>query len=64
MAESNWWIWVGSLAVFVVIAVFFLRIIPRVMGKQCPNCLRRVPMGKAKCPACGTTVNARNDLSE
>ena len=64
MPESSSLVWVGSLVLFVVIAVFFVRIIPRVMGKQCPKCLRRVPKGTATCPACGTTVNARNDLSK
>lgn len=64
MPESSWSVWVGSLVLFVVIAVFFVLIIPRVMGKQCPKCLRRVPKGKATCPACGTTVNARTDLSK
>lgn len=64
MPEISWWMLVGSLVLFVVIAVFFVRIIPRVMGKQCPKCLRRVPKGKATCPACGTAVDARTDLSK
>lgn len=62
MPESSWGAWVGSLVLFVVVVVFFVRIIPRIMGKQCPNCLRYVRKGKATCPACGTTVTASNDL--
>ncbi len=64
MPESSWLNWVGSIVLFVVIAVFFARMIPRIMGKQCPNCLRRVPKSKVTCPACGTTVTARNDLGK
>ncbi|MGK2925590.1 MAG: hypothetical protein ACSLE2_08205 [Lysobacterales bacterium] len=64
MPENSWLVGVGALVLFLVVAVFFVRIIPRIMGKQCPKCLRRVPKGKAICPACGTTVNARTDLSE
>jgi hypothetical protein len=64
MPEISWPVLVGSLVLFVVAAVFFVRIIPRVMGRQCPKCLRRVPKGKTTCPACGATVNARTDLAK
>jgi rRNA maturation endonuclease Nob1 len=64
MPEISWPVLVGSLVLFVVVGVFFARIIPRAMGKQCPKCLRRVPKGKTMCPACGATVNARTDLGK
>jgi hypothetical protein len=47
---------VVALAIFVVIAVVVVRMIPRVMGRQCPKCLRRVPKGETTCPACGAAV--------
>ena len=62
--EFSWPVLIGSLVLFVVIVVFFVRIIPRAMGKQCPKCLRRVPKGKTTCPACGTTVNSRTDIGK
>ena len=64
MSENNWLAWGAALILFVVIAALFIRIVPRVIGKQCPKCLRRVPMGRGKCPACGTIVNARTDLAK
>jgi hypothetical protein len=53
---------VAVVVLFAVIALAFVKIIPRVMGKQCPKCLRRVPQGQAICPACGATVTAKTDL--
>jgi hypothetical protein len=47
---------IGTLVLFVVIVVGLVRVIPRVMGRQCPKCLRRVPKGKTTCEACGATV--------
>lgn len=64
MPEGDSSAWFGALVLFVVIAVIFIRMIPRIMGKQCPKCLRRVPMGKRICPACGATVTARTDLGK
>jgi rRNA maturation endonuclease Nob1 len=64
MPELSGPVLVGLLVLFVVVAVFIVRIIPRVMGKQCPKCLRRVPKGKTTCPACGATVTARTDIGK
>ena len=64
MSDYTGLVWGAALILFVVIAAYFIRVIPRVIGKQCPKCLRRVPMGKGKCPACGTVVNARTDLAK
>ncbi|HEV7763564.1 MAG TPA: hypothetical protein VGQ76_01055 [Thermoanaerobaculia bacterium] len=55
---------IGALLIFVVIVVAFVKLVPRIMGRQCPKCLRRVPKGKTICPACGATVNARTDLAK
>ena len=46
----------GALVLFVVIVVALVKVIPRVMGRQCPKCLRRVPKGQTTCEACGATV--------
>ena len=64
MSEINWLAWGAALILFVVVAAFFIHIIPLVIGKQCPTCLRRVPMGKRRCPVCGTTVTAGTDLAK
>jgi hypothetical protein len=55
---------IAALLVFVVIVVSFVKLVPRIMGRQCPKCLRRVPKGETTCPACGATVNARTDLGK
>jgi hypothetical protein len=55
---------IGTLVLFVVIVVVLVTLIPKIMGRQCPKCLRRVPKGKTTCPACGATVNARTDLGK
>jgi rRNA maturation endonuclease Nob1 len=55
---------IGALLLFGVIALVFMKAVPRAIGKQCPKCLRRVPKGKTTCPACGATVTARTDLGK
>jgi hypothetical protein len=47
---------IGTLILFIVIVFVLVKFIPRVMGRQCPNCLRRVPKGRTTCEACGATV--------
>lgn len=54
---------IGALVLFGVIVVALVKLVPKVMGRQCPKCFRRVPKGVNTCPACGATVNARTDLS-
>jgi rRNA maturation endonuclease Nob1 len=44
--------------------VAFVKLVPRIMGRQCPKCLRRVPKGEKTCSVCGATVNARTDLGK
>jgi hypothetical protein len=51
-------------ALFAAIAVAFVTVIPRIIGKQCPKCLRRVPKGQMTCQACGAPVTARTDLGQ
>jgi rRNA maturation endonuclease Nob1 len=55
---------IAAFLLFLVIVVAIVKLIPRIMGRQCPKCLRRVPKGKTTCPACGATVNARTDLAK
>jgi hypothetical protein len=47
---------VGALVLFAVVVVALVKVIPRVMGRQCPKCLRRVPKGQKTCEACGAAV--------
>jgi hypothetical protein len=47
---------IGTLVLFVVVVVVIVKLIPRVMGRQCPKCLRRVPKGQTTCKVCGATV--------
>jgi hypothetical protein len=56
MPEISGPLLIGALVLFVLIAVVLVKVIPRVMGRQCPSCLRRVPKGETTCPACGSAV--------
>jgi hypothetical protein len=65
MPELSSWLWlVGVLVLFLVIVGIFGGFVPRVMGRQCPKCLRRVPRGTVTCPACGATVTAATDIGK
>ena len=65
MPELSLAVWIGIAAVvFVALVLFFLKGVPRAVGKQCPKCLRRVPNGVNTCPACGATVNAKTDIAK
>ena len=56
MPELTTPIMLGALVLFVAIVGTIVMVIPRVMGRQCPSCLRRVPRGQRICPACGSVV--------
>ena len=64
MPELSTPLLVGALVLFAAIAVIFMRAIPRAVGKQCPNCLRRVPKGKTVCAGCGAKVTTSTDLGK
>jgi hypothetical protein len=65
MPELNLPVWIGIAAVvFAALVFFFLKGVPRAVGKQCPKCLRRVPKGVNTCPACGATVTTRTDIAK
>jgi hypothetical protein len=47
---------IGLLVVVVVMVAVTVKLIPLLMGRQCPKCLRRVPKGRTTCKICGATV--------